>query len=143
MISQLTVFIENRKGHLAQACRVIADEDINMRALFLADTTDFGIARIFCDCPEKAAEALRGAGFRAKVIDVLGVRVPDRKGGLAELLEFLDRENVDVEYGYCFSINENFAIDVLKVNDASIELRLVEAGYALVQSEEVYALDDC
>lgn len=138
MISQLTVFIENRKGHLAGICRTIADADIDMKALFLADTADFGVARIFCDFPKEAEQALKTAGYRAKVIPVLGVRVPDRKGGLAELLEFLDEQDVNVEYGYCFSIKEEFALDVLKVSDSGVEGKLVEAGYTLVKDEEIY-----
>ena len=141
MISQLTVFLENKKGHLAQVCRAISDADINMRALFIADTADFGIARIFCDTPEAAAEALCRAGFRAKLTPVLGVQVPDRKGGLAELLELLDSEDVNVEYGYCFSVNEDFAIDVLKISDDAIEEKLKERGYHIVGDDEIYLLD--
>lgn len=138
MISQLTVFIENQKGHLAKMCRTLADADIDMHALFLADTADFGIARIFCSNPDKAECALKNAGYRAQVIDVLGVRVPDRKGGLAELLEFLDGENVNVEYGYCFSVNEEFALDVLKITDFTVEEKLEKAGYVLVRNEDIY-----
>ncbi|MDR0514107.1 MAG: hypothetical protein LBG81_02965 [Coriobacteriaceae bacterium] len=138
MISQLTVFIENQKGHLAKVCRTVADANINMRALFLADTEDFGIARIFCDRPADAALALKDAGYRAKVIDVLGVRVPDREGGLAELLELLDKHGVNVEYGYCFSLERDYAIDVLKIDDESVEATLIEAGYSLVSDEELY-----
>lgn len=138
MISQLTVFIENQKGHLASICRTIANADIDMNALFLADTADFGVARIFCDSPQKAEQALKAAGYRAKVIPVLGVRVPDRKGGLAELLEFLDEQEVNVEYGYCFSVNEDFALDVLKISDPSVENKLIEAGYTLVKDEELH-----
>lgn len=138
MISQLTVFIENQKGHLATMCRTLADADIDMNALFLADTADFGVARIFCSNPEQAQAALKDAGYRAQVIPVLGVRVPDRKGGLAELLEFLDTENVNVEYGYCFSVNEEFALDVLKISDFTVEAKLKDAGYTLVNNEDIY-----
>ena len=141
MISQLTVFIENKKGHLANACRAIADAKINMRALFLADTADFGIARIFCDKPEFAAQALRDAGFRAKITPVLAVHIPDREGCLANLLEFLDSENINIEYGYCFSISGDSAIDVLKVEGAGVEERLIKAGYRIVEAKEVYTLD--
>jgi len=141
MISQLTVFLENKKGHLARACRAIADADINMRALFLADTADFGIARIFCNRPNYTVAALREAGFRAKITPVLAVRVPDRKGGLAQLLEFLDNENINIEYGYCFSLTDEYAIDVLKVDDGEVEKKLEAAGYHIVKENEVYELD--
>lgn len=143
MISQLTVFMENERGRLASACRAIADADINMYALFVADTADFGVARIFCDTPQAAAKALTEAGYRAMVAPVLGVRVPDVPGGLAHLLEFLDENGVNVEYGYCFTANDGSAVDVLKVSDASdIEAKLAGAGFKLVAPEEIYAVDE-
>ena len=140
MISQLTVFIENKKGHLARACRAIADAGINMRALFLADTADFGIARIFCDKPEFTAQQLRQAGFRARITPVVAVRIPDRQSALADLLEFLDSEAVNIEYGYCFAISGESAIFVLKVEGSEVEDRLTKANYRIVQASEVYEL---
>lgn len=141
MISQLTVFLANEKGRLAAASRVIADAGINMHALFLADTEDFGVARIFCDTPEAAAEALRQEGYRASVTPVLGVRVPNRPGGLASLLEFFDSRDVNIEYGYCFSVNEDTAVDVLKVSDPAIESELPAAGFEPVSPEDIYESD--
>ena len=130
MISQLTVFLENDKGRLASACRVLSDSGVNLHALNLADT------------PHAAAEALRAAGYRAMVTPVLAVRVPNVKGGLATLLEFLDQQSVNIEYGYCFSVNPEMAIDVLKIGEAEgIEAKLEEAGFATVSPEEVYQLD--
>ncbi len=139
MISQLTVFLQNEKGRLASACRTIADAGINMHALFLADTQDFGVARIFCDTPDKAAEALGEAGFRATVTPVIAVRVPDVPGGLAKLLEFCDENAMNVEYGYCFSANGEYAVDVLKIEGAEAEGKLVEGGFEIVKPEEIYA----
>ncbi len=142
MISQLTVFMENERGRLAAACRTIADANIDMHALFVADTADFGVARIFCDTPQAAAEVLTAAGYRAAVTPVLGVRVPDAPGGLASLLEFLDEADVNIEYGYCFAATDGSAIDALKVNGAAdIEERLVAAGFQLVEPQDVYELD--
>ena len=141
MISQLTIFLANEKGRLASATRTIADAGINMSALFLADTVDFGVARIFCDYPQKAVEALKEAGYRAALTQVLAVRVPNRPGGLADLLEFFHDKDVNIEYGYCFATNKEYAIDVLKVEDPEIENQLVEAGFELVAPEEIYALD--
>ena len=141
MISQLTVFIENRRGHLASACRSIADAGINMQALFLADTADFGIARIFCDRPEFTAQALKSAGFKAMITPVLAVRIPNRKASLADLLELLADDEISTEYGYCFTINEEYAINVLKTDDAEAEDRLRQAGYQIVEAKDVYELD--
>lgn len=142
MIEQLTVFLENEKGRLAAACRAVSDAGINMHALNLADTADFGVVRMLCDTPNAAAEALKAQGWRAAVTPVLGVRVPNVPGGLASLLEFFDEQNVNVEYGYCFSINDDTAVDVLKVDgDAGIEQKLTAAGFKPVRPEDVYRID--
>lgn len=141
MISQLTVFLENEKGRLAAACRAVSEAGINMHALNLADTADFGVARMLTDTPQAAAEALRGQGYRATVTPVLAVRVPNVPGGLADLLEFMDEQDVNIEYGYCFSVNADVAVDVLKVDgDDEIEAKLAAAGFEPVQPEDVYRL---
>lgn len=142
MISQLTVFLENQKGRLAAACRTVSDAGINMHALFIADTQDFGVVRMLVDHPKKAAEALRSAGYRATITPVTAVRVPNQPGGLAKLLEFMDSQDVNVEYGYCFSVGEDYAIDVLKTDeDAQLESKLIEGGFQPVAPEEIYAVD--
>ncbi|MBE6471116.1 MAG: hypothetical protein Q3963_03985 [Coriobacteriaceae bacterium] len=143
MLNQLTVFIQNTEGRLAQLCRVLADNGINMHSLYVADTVDFGVARIFCDTPRAARKALNNAGFRVTVIPVIGVKVPNRKGGLADLLELIDSTGVNIEYGYCFSVNQEYAIDVLKVDDDhnDMEAILEKAGYELVKKEEIYQRD--
>ena len=142
MIDQLTVFLENEKGRLAAACQTLADAGINLHALNLADTSDFGVVRMLTDTPEAAAEALREQGDRATVTPVLGVRVPNVPGGLAKLLSFMDEQEANIEYGYCFSVNENVAIDVLKVDgDSGIEEKLKAAGFEPVRPEDIYDLD--
>ena len=138
MISQLTVFLQNEKGRLASACRTIADAGINMHALFLADTQDFGVARIFCDTPDKACERLSEAGYRATVTPVIVVRVPNVPGGLASLLEFCDENDMNVEYGYCFSVGNERAIDVLKIEGPDAEAKLIAGGFDIVEPEEIY-----
>ena len=99
MISQLTVFLANEKGRLAAACRTLADADINMKALFIADTADFGIVRIFCDTPARAVEVLGQAGFRASLTPVIAVSVEDAPGTLADLLGFCQGASMNIEYG--------------------------------------------
>ncbi len=142
MISQLTVFLENERGRLAAACRVVSDAGINMHTLNLADTEDFGVVRMLTDTPEAAAAALQNAGYRATVTPVLAVRVENVPGGLATLLEFMDTQSVNIEYGYCFSVNNDGAIDVLKVDgDSEIESKLTAAGFVPVRPEEIYELD--
>ena len=134
MISQLTVFLENEKGRLAAACRAVSDAGINMHALNLADTSDFGVVRMLTDTPEAAAEALREQGYRATVTPVLAVRVPNVPGGLAKLLEFMDEQDANVEYGYCF--------DVLKADGSDdLEQKLTDAGFEPVRPEDIYRID--
>ena len=141
MISQLTVFLENEEGRLCDACQTIADAGINMHALFLADSADFGIARIFCDTPLAARDALVNAKFRAAITPVLAVRVPNEKGGLAKLLTYLNDKEVNIEYGYCFSVNGTDAIDVLKIDNDAIETQLKAAGFNPVAPKEIYTVD--
>ena len=141
MISQLTVFLENEKGRLAAATRAVADAGVNMHALYLADTEDFGVARMLCDTPNKAAEKLTLAGWRAAVTPVMAVRVPDVPGGLASLLEFLGECDVNVEYGYCMSVEGGHAIDVKGIWRREIERKLADAGFAPVSAEDVYIVD--
>ena len=126
MISQLTIFLENRKGHLASATRAISDAGINMHALYLADTEDFGVARILCDTPERAKEVLVEGGFRAAVTNVIAVELDDEPGSLATLLELCDDEDMNVEYAYCFIADGGKVIDVLKIGGENAESVLAE-----------------
>lgn len=140
MISQLTVFLENEEGRLSSAVRTIANADINMQALFLADTADFGILRIFCDTPKKACNALTEAGFRARLIDVVAVKVANKPGELANLMDYLNDNNINVEYAHCFIIGDS-AIDVLKVADTSLDVKLSAAGFNVCRPEDIYVVD--
>ena len=130
MISQLTVFLENREGRLASAIRTIAEAGINMQAMFLADTKDFGILRIFCDTPEKACRILREADYQAKLIDVVAVKVPNVPGSLSKLFDYLDDKDINVEYAHC-----------LKVADPALDVKLAAEGFEVCKPEDVYALD--
>lgn len=141
MISQLTVFLTNEKGRLAAASRALADAGINMQALFIADTADFGIVRIFCDTPKRAAGSLAEAGFRATITPVIAVSVADEPGTLARLLEFCNEESMNIEYGYCFSTADGTAVDVLKIEGDGAEAALAQAGFKVLAPEEVYVVD--
>lgn len=141
MISQLTVFIQNEKGRLAAVCRALADADINMHALVLADTADFGVLRLLCDTPETALESLQEQGWRAAITPVLAVKIPNKPGSLATLLEFLDENDVSIEYAYCFSMAGDVVYDVIKVDDEETVARLLEkGGFQLVKPEDVYKI---
>ena len=139
MIEQITVFLENKKGRLAALCRSLGDAGISMKALTVADTSSFGIVRILASAPEAALKVLNENGFRASLARVFAVEIPDRAGGLAELLEALDRAGINVEYAYCFIINGECAIDILKTDmpDAA-ETAIRDAGYRIVEPNELY-----
>lgn len=140
MIMQLTVFLENSEGRLAALCRTLADANINMSALTIAETSDYGIVRIICDNVFHAVDVLEEAGFRATKTKVLAVEVPDRPGALAELLEALDSTDVNIEYGYCFLSDGSKAIDVLKIAPSAREVAeqaITVAGFKLLHWNDI------
>lgn len=142
MIEQLSVFLENKPGHLAQLARTLAEADINMRALMVADTSEFGVARIICDRPQTAKATLEAAGFGVSITRVVAVEIPDRPGGLAHVLETLGGAAINVEYAYAFvEPGAEAAIDVLKVDSDRATQVLTTAGLNVVGPESLYALD--
>ena len=144
MIKQLTVFLENSPGRLADLTRALGDAGVNMRAMMVADTADFGVVRIICDRPDAAEAALEAAGFGVSVTEVIAVEVPDRPGGLADILEVLGSVGVNVEYAYCFvEPKGEAAIDVFRVEDtARATAALDAAGMRVLRPDEVYASGD-
>ena len=139
MIKQLTVFLENTEGRLAALTRAISDAGINMNMLTIAEVSDYGLVRILCEDASLAAEKLETAGFRAKTTDVLAVEVPNVPGGLAKLLETLDVADVNIEYGYCFNISDERAVDVFKVTDDEQALSaLTAAGFTALNQEDLF-----
>ena len=142
MIDQVSVFLENTAGRLAKLTRALGNAGINMHALMVADTEEFGVVRIICDTPQKAKALLDEQGFSASTTQVLAVEVPDRPGGLADVLEALDAAGVNVEYAYCFvEPSGDAAVDVLKVDDPAAEGVLRSAGFRTIPAGELYATD--
>ncbi|MCD4830854.1 MAG: ACT domain-containing protein [Anaerohalosphaeraceae bacterium] len=101
-ITQISVFLENRKGRLYDLCRLLGDNGINIRALNVAETESFGVLRIVVDKSELAIKTLKDNGFVANLTDVIAVEIADEPGGLANVLKVLSEENVNVEYMYGF-----------------------------------------
>ncbi len=141
MVEQITVFLENSEGRLSALCRTLADNGINMQALSIADTTDYGVVRIICDDPSRALEVLGRNDFRAMATKVSAIQVPNVPGGLAKLLETLDALDLNIEYGYCFSSGSDIAIDVLKIKGAEkadeAARALESAGFKLLSQEDL------
>lgn len=122
-LKQLSLFLENKPGHLERACRVLADAGLNVETMALADTEQFGILRFLIKDWEKARDTLAAASLTPKVTDVLAVCVPDRPGGLADLLAALAGSEINIEYMYGFHAR--------KIGDSIIVLRLDDPDRAI------------
>lgn len=140
MIDQLTVFLENTKGRLTSLCRALGDADIQMHSLALADTTDYGIARIICDDPKGAVTAISEAGFTANLTKIVAVEVPNVPGGLASVLDVLDNAGINIEYSYCFADADHGATVAFKVDEPAIDA-LEGAGFKVLHPEDLYKIE--
>lgn len=101
-VEQISIFIENKSGRLAEVSGILGEANVNIRALSLADTSDFGILRLIVDDSEKALNVLRERHFTVSKTEVIGVEVPDMPGGLSSILKILDNNQINVEYMYAF-----------------------------------------
>jgi hypothetical protein len=101
-VEQISIFIENKSGRLAEITRILGEAGVNIRALSLADTSDFGILRLIVNDGAKANAVLKEKGFTVSMTEVVAVEVPDRPGGLSAILQALDQESINVEYMYAF-----------------------------------------
>lgn len=106
-IRQLSVFLENKKGTVASLAKALADGGVNLKAMTLADTEEFGIARMIVDDPDKAKVILAGAGQTAKIREVCAFKVPDEVGGLARVLQILADNSVSIEYMYAIVTSDS------------------------------------
>ncbi len=138
-VKQISIFIENRKGKLAEATRYIADNHINLRALSIADTQDFGILRIICEEPEKAEAILKEGGFITTTTNVLAAAISDEPGSLASILEVLSEANVVVEYTYAFLSTKAGAYMIFRVDDnQSAAAALASAGIKTADQSDLF-----
>jgi hypothetical protein len=138
-ITQLSVFAENKPGHIVAPCRMLADAGVNIRALSLADSQKFGILRMIVSDWKAAAKILEAGGFLFKATEVLAVEVPDLPGGLSTVLAALESTTINIEYMYAFPFGRGEkAILIFRFDnpDAAIE-KLQAAGINLVAREEL------
>ena len=141
-IKQLTVFVQNKKGTVAEVTDILAKNNVNLRALSIAETQDFGILRLIVNDERTAEAVLAESGYLIKVIDVLGVKIGDAPGKLTEALRVLDQGDINVEYMYAFMARtEKHAYVVLRVEDNDgAKNALSEAGFKLVQESDIQKL---
>ena len=127
-IKQLSVFVENKEGKLREITDILAKAGIDIRALSIADTSEFGILRLIVRDPHKAKALLEKNGFVATINDVVGVEINDRPGGLAEIVRLFAERDINMEYMYAFlTRTENKAYLVVRVDDASEVENLLES----------------
>jgi len=141
-IKQLSIFLENRKGRMKKALDVLEKGKINIRALSIADTSDFGILRLIVPDPDKAKKLLEDNNFIVKVGEVVAVRMPDSPGGLGIILGILDENNINLEYLYAFvEQKDEMAIVLLHPEniEAGIEV-LLKGGAEVISAEEAYGM---
>lgn len=141
-VEQISVFIENKSGRLAEIARILGEAGINIRALSLADTSDFGILRLIVNDRETAKQVLKEKGFTVSKTEVVAIEVPDRPGGLSAILQFLDRENINVEYMYAFveRCGEN-AVIIFRFDETERAIKaLVEKGFNVLEGERLYQM---
>jgi hypothetical protein len=142
MVKQLSVFLENTKGRLSQMTRVLCNAEIDLLALSIADTTNFGILRAIVSDDDKAVQVLKEAGYTVNLNEVLAVAVPDHPGGLSDVLDILIKYEVSVEYLYSFvrKPKEN-ALIIFKVDDLTVAIKaLNENKVSLLSRDDLLRL---
>jgi hypothetical protein len=141
-VEQISVFLENKAGRLAEVTKVLGEAGINIRALSLADTTDFGILRLIVNDYQKAKEVLKQQGFTVGKTEVVAVEVPDRPGGLAWVLQVLSDSQINVEYMYAFVQHSGKnAVIIFRFDNLEKAIKLLqEQGVRIYKGEEVYQL---
>ncbi len=126
-LQQISVFLENKSGRLAEVTKLLGDGDINLRAISIADTADFGICRLIVNDPDKTLKLLEEGGFTAKETDVLGVEVEDRPGGLAEIMKVFTEKGVNIEYLYAtLERKADKAVIIFRVEDIAHGLKIIK-----------------
>jgi len=140
-IKQISIFLENRRGRLADVAKALSEADINIRALFLADSSEFGILRLVVNNPEKAKAVLLSKGFAANETDIFAVEVEDKPGGFYKVVSTLTDEGIDIEYTYAYAGSSSKAILFFKVKEElfnkSINI-LLEKGIKLIEAATIY-----
>ena len=141
-IKQLSIFLQNRMGSLSKPLEVLSENDINIRAMCMADTSEFGILRLVVDNPIKGKEVLEENNFLVKITEIIGVEMNDAPGGLTTVLNIIKENNIDLEYLYAFTHDKaDKAILLLHTDDIDNLINvLTEKDITITPAEEVYNL---
>lgn len=141
-VEQISIFLENKAGRLAEVARVLSESGVNIRALSLADTSDFGILRLIVSDNDKAKAALKEHGFTVGKTDVAAVQVEDRPGGLSSILDILSKHGINVEYMYAFVQHSGKdAVIIFRFDDLDQAVKLLqENNVKVLEGSTVYTL---
>ena len=141
-VEQISIFLENKSGRLAEVTKLLGDGGINIRALTLADTTDFGILRLIVNDNALAIDILKKAGFTVGKTEVVGIEVPDRPGGLADILTRIGEAGLNVEYMYAFvEKSGNDAVVIFRFDDPDQAIELLQkSGFNIMDEQKLYSL---
>ncbi len=139
VIKQLSVFLENKKGRLAELTKLLASKSVDIRALCIADTTNFGILRMIVNNPQQAGETLSAEGFTVSLTQVIAIGIPDHPGGLSHALDILETNDISVEYMYAFTGRKSdTAYVIIRVEDTDRAIALLSAGgVTFLTNEEI------
>jgi hypothetical protein len=139
-IDQISVFVENQPGRLAEVTEVLSDAGIDLRAMSLADTADFGVLRLIVNDSRRALEVLRAARYVVSVTQMLAISIEDKPGSLTRVLRVLSGAGINIEYLYAFITRKpGSAFVILRVEDAARAMELlVENGVQIVGTKEIY-----
>ncbi len=139
-IRQLSMFLENKPGHLSTICDTLADAGVNILTLSLADTQQFGILRVIVQEWERAKEILEAAGIVVNVTEVVATEVEDKPGGLVEILRIIEKSDTNIEYMYAFTFRkQDRAIVVFRFDDPDEAIKTLQAnGIGVLSSVELY-----
>lgn len=141
-VSQLSVFIENKSGRLADVTHTLADNSVNIRALSIADTIDYGLLRLIVDEPALAKSVLTDSGFTVALTEVLAIEIPDKPGGLAGVIDIFAESDVNIEYMYAFvgTSGEN-AIVIFRVEKIDEAIPVLQSkGVRIFSGDELHRL---
>ena len=141
-IKQLSIFVENKAGRLAEITAVLAEANVDIRAISIADTSDFGILRLIVDHPHEAVEALKKAGMTVSLTSVIAIGIHDRPGEFAKAMRILADEHIAIEYMYVFiSRDKGKAFVILRVDDDQRAVSVLQdSGITILTAEEIHGM---
>ncbi len=142
MPQQISIFAENKPGKIEKITGILEDRDINIRAITITDSGDYGIIKMLVDRPVEASEALNENGITAALKDIVAVKIEDKPGGLHQASAILAKENINVEDAYGFTIQESSrAVFIFQVDNVTHTGKILEkAGFSILTDSELYLL---